>query len=634
MKGIQGIIKTALFLIGLSALFIIERNFAATDRVNLLRAIYACLIALPLLLHAVDQWKLRKNSNIGQADCEVFPLTWKLVVAISVILWALWRHITLDATTPNIYDRLLLGTWIVLLLTGLVSGIGIEWAAWNSRTDSDAGRIKKAASAWFATGLLLCSLAGLNFTAVKRDVSRDWSYLKVTEPSAETISLSKNAPAMINVGAFFPRDNEVLPWVESYLKHLQSKAPERITLTITDKDLDPVAAETFQTSRNGVIILQVGARSERLDLGPTLVAARPILKKFDSEIARLLNLLTTSEKVAYVMRGHGELKPDVVNDDSLLTSSKLIEGFLRDQNWTVKTLGLSEGSASKIPTDATAIFIIAPASDLMKEEITTLDNYLTEGGSVFIALEPARKSGELVNWLAGIGAQFNSAPLANERNHVAASRTPVDNWFLFTSSFKSHESVRTLARNDDRATFLFFESGSFNIEPASNAWKVTETIRTLADTFRDDNKNFKFDTNGEKRGVFPVAIAATRPVPPKVAPNAAQTEQASNMTEARLIALADSSAISDALIKNQANIIYVADTLKWLAKEPVSGSGPAVEEDVKIQQTSTQDLIWFYGSVIMVPLCVLGAGGLLIRNNRKSRVRNGKQNTSLKGSKQ
>lgn len=607
MKKSVDVVATLLFLSGLATIFVVERNFSTSVNILILRGISAVLVTAPIIGQWINRVKTQKRSGFS------YTIAWKLAVLSGVLVWAIWNYRTSILSTPDMTNRILLGVCIVLITTGLVSGTGIEWASWQGSSTGDTSRVEKAGRAWFATGLLLCSLGAINFAAVKRDISRDWSYLKVTQPSQATIDLVRNTNQTIDAGVFIPRDNEVMPWVESYLKQLQAQVPDKMTLTITDKDLDPGAAEKFQTSRNGVIIFQVGPRTERIDLGPTLVAARPILKKLDSEIARLLSLLTTPEKVAYVMRGHGELKPDLVKEESLLMSSKLIEGFLRDQNWSVKTLGLNEGSATQIPADATAVFVLGPTKDLMKEEVSTLDRFLAAGGAAFVALEPGKNTGSVTDWLDTMGIRYEQAPLANERNHVAASRTPVDNWFLFTSSFKNHESVKTLARNDDKAAFLFFESGSFNIEPASNAWKVTETVRSIADTFRDRNKNFQIDAKDESRGVFPVALAATRPVPPR--------EDGSNALpgEARLVVLADSSAISDALIKNQANLVYVADTLKWLAKEPVSGSGAAVEEDIKIRRTNSQDLIWFYGSVILVPLGVLAAGGLMIRSNRRLR---------------
>jgi len=612
------VVMTAMFMSGLFTLFSAERYFSGSSIIVAIRTIAGLLMLGALALHAWRWRTLEKSGDHQAARCEIWPAGWKIIVLLAIAVWAGWKHATQDTTGLTVQGRLLLGLWTVPLVTALIAGIGIELAALQRTRDADPVRISRAGQSWTAMGLLLCALVAINYAAVRRDVSRDWSYLKITEPSEATINIAKASTEPITIAIFYPRDNEVLPWVEGYATRLAQLASDRITLKVVDKDLDPINAARFKTSRNGVVIAEVGTRQERMDLGPTLTAARPLLKKLDSEVQRLLLMLTSKPKNAYVMRGHGELTPNTTSNMSPLDSSKLVEGFFRDQNWNIKSFGISEGSATRVPDDATAVILLGARTELLKEEIETLKEFTGRGGAILLSLDPDKNQDHLQAWLASIGIDFDPHPVANERSHVAASRSPVDNWFLFTTSFTGHESIKTLSRNDDKIAVLVFESGSITLNrdaPEAQKWRVTETVRSLADSFIDKNRNYKFDEKTEKRGATALGVAAV-----SVTDGAAAKES-------KMVIFADSAAFSDGLIRNPGNLALISDSMKWLAGEQAIGGKLANEDDVRIRQTDNQDLIWFYGSIVVVPLSVLLAGAGSIRLGKRGRRRSDNSKT-------
>ncbi|NBQ54247.1 MAG: hypothetical protein EBU49_11795, partial [Proteobacteria bacterium] len=410
---------TAMFMSGLVTFFTGERYFSDSSFIAAMRATAGLLMLGALALHAWRWRKLEKQFKHDGARCETWPAGWKITVCLSILAWAWWQLATKDTTGLTAKGRFLLGLWTVPLVTSLIAGIGIELAARNRSQDADPERISRAGRSWTAMGLLLCALVAINYSAVRRDLSRDWSYLKITEPSEATINIAKASTEPITIAIFYPRDNEVLPWVEAYATRLAQLASDRITLKVTDKDLDPINAARFKTSRNGVVIAEVGTRQERMDLGPTLTAARPLLKKLDSEVQRLLLMLTSKPKNAYVMRGHGELTPNTTSNMSPLDSSKLVEGFFRDQNWNIKSFGISEGSATRVPDDATAVILLGARTPLLKEEVETVKEFAGRGGAILLSLDPDKNQEHLQEWLASIGIDFDAHPVANERSHVA-----------------------------------------------------------------------------------------------------------------------------------------------------------------------------------------------------------------------
>jgi hypothetical protein len=244
----------------------------------------------------------------------------------------------------------------------------------------------------------------------------------------------------------------------------------------------------------------------------------------------------------------------------------------------------------------------------MKEEVEALKEYAARGGSLFIALDTEGRQDALNPWLASIGIEFDPLPVANERSHVTATRSPADNWILFTTSFGSHESTKTLSRNDDKIALLTFASGSFSITPDVAGWRNTITVRSLTDSFIDRNRNYAFDEKSEKRGSVAIGVASAN----------------TGGKDGKMVLAADSAVFSDALIRNPGNLAFAADAIKWLAGEQALAGKMADEEDVRIRHTGKQDLIWFYGSIIVVPASVLLAGAVTIRSSRKRRRKDAK----------
>jgi hypothetical protein len=91
-----------------------------------------------------------------------------------------------------------------------------------------------------------------------------------------------------------------------------------------------------------------------------------------------------------------------------------------------------------------------------------------------------------------------------------------------------------------------------------------------------------------------------------------------NGKRGRVVAFGDATAVVDALTtQNPGNALYFADSLKWLKGESQFAGELAQEEDVKIRHTRNEDIAWFYGTVVAVPMLVLGAGFLATRRKKR-----------------
>jgi hypothetical protein len=549
-------------------------------------------------------------------------ICWQSLILLSYFMFAVYKQILGTRPAPDdLSTKLLLAAWVLFFVFGSSMGVGMEWA---QRTNgrglfAEPGRIRRATKSWLKIGILAVIIGALQFAAVRRNVSWDLSYLKTARPGSTTMGILDALSQDVEVVLFFPTGNEVLSQVNLYAESLKGRP--HLQISTHDVELDPVVAESFKVGRNGSLVLRSGGQIERVDFGLTLSSARKGLKNIDSEFQRALLAVTEKKKTLYFLRGHGELTWNGGDDESGLKSLKSLESFLRSVNFNLKFFGMSEGSAKKVPADADAVVIVGGLQPILSEELSALEEYVNNGGRVFALLDldvttdasidrgvRDVSKDPLVRWLAGLGVEFVAKVLANENNFIAATRSPADSWFLFTNVFTSHESVQKLARNDQRAAVVTFRSGYLKTRTDLEGWNVQDTVRSLSDTFADDNRDFKLSP-GEKR--HPRVIGAA--VEKKLKANS------NNAQPGRVVVFADASSVSDALLRNQANLIYFIDGLRWLVGDTKASGVANSEEDIRIRHTNKEDIAWFYGTVALVPGLVLLVGAL-VRRRFKGKV--------------
>jgi hypothetical protein len=155
---------------------------------------------------------------------------------------------------------------------------------------------------------------------------------------------------------------------------------------------------------------------------------------------------------------------------------------------------------------------------------------------------------------------------------------------------------------------LFLGTGAFEKTDPPPDLSVKELVKGMPGTWSDNDGNFEFDEQREKRRE-PILVAAVGPkTPPKKPAKDAAEPPPAETPLPHLIAFADADVASDLLIQNRANQLALLDGIAWLAGDASPASAPTEEEDLKIQHLKGDELVWFYLPVFAVPLLVLLAG--------------------------
>jgi hypothetical protein len=532
-----------------------------------------------------------------------------------------------DALHPQANTHaVLLSLGLVVVTVGVAGVAGLELIASDLRATGfiEVERVRAALRTSGTLSMALCALVALNYGVTKLDLRRDLSLYAPTTPSGATLSVldaascgdSKGKP---EVFLFFERGSTAVHEIDGYFHGLAEHGAIVQTL---DQALDPALSRDLKVSKNGIVGLRCGGRTDTLTIGSDRDDAKRALAKLDDDVRTRLAKLTRDERLAYFTVGHGERTLDDAGKNER-AGSKSLKKLLETVNVRAHKLGLVDGLGSEIPKDAAIVVVNGPTQPFLPAEAQALALYAERGGALWLLIDPTLGDAPSVSqslqplW-AVLGVHVDDVLLANDREFVAATHTPTDHSFLFTASFGNHKATKTLSGARGKAALLFLDAAAVVKDAplpsmAKSAAKFETQVTPLAfsrpDTFGDKNQNRSFDDGSEKRGIVEFATAVEKPT--------------ADGKALRAVVVGDSDVATDTLLgSSDANAWFAYDACTWLLRDDAGAAGAVNgDEDIVIRHTRDGDTLWFYGTIFLVPALLLLTGTLVMRRRRRRRVR-------------
>jgi hypothetical protein len=547
-------------------------------------------------------------STGGRREGHQLGLIWSTVAVGSLFLYGL----TLSPVTGalGLTDESLThwnGVWRsvfpIVTLLGMLPTLRMDQILGSHPTVMPAGAARAAQIQGITAALAVALMFPVNYLAKQHDKEWDVAYFRTTRAGEATRAIVSQLTEPMEITLFFPAGNDVANEVRPYFDDLASISGGRLTVKVVDQAFDPKLAEDLKVRENGEIVIKQGDSTEKFKLDTKLDRAKKDLRKLDSTVQKHLIKVTRGARTVYFVSGHGEANWRD-NDDPLRKIQAFKKDVLEGQNFKVKTLSLADGLSSQVPDDASLVIVAAPKQPLLPEEVQSLEAYFDKGGALFVMVDP--NGDPMTDLMTHLGVKAGTAPLANAEAHGRVTGGPADNYFVATNKYGSHPSVKTLSRNSQ--VFPMILPYVVSVEKAADTQnKVTTLIRTLANTWADENKNYVAD-QGEIKKVFDVAEAVTKEV-----------GEGENKKEARAIVIGNVGFLADGPLTNlQAHAVFAMDGVKWVNHDEDIAGEVENEEDVKVQHTREEDWMWFLTAIVAVPAVVLGAGVLFIRLRRRS----------------
>jgi hypothetical protein len=625
---------SAIFLAGLLFVYLGQRPFAHLGGLSSFATILGTLVVLAAV--AVRAAVVAKAQGGGRR-AELLSLATELIALVGLLVYVLSTDRVVSAITfeseasQGAYLASMRTVYAILLSAALIPKIVIEVGVGLARrgrfargdelddeaTGVELAKVRELASSGLTVALAASFLMVTCHVSTERNARVDVSYFKTSSPGEATINMVSSVTDPIEVLLFFPQVNEVKAEVRGYFDELARRA-SGLKVEEHDRMLSATLAREHRVTEDGTILLLHGDRRERINVSTDFdQARRRDLRTFDSKVQEAIMRVIRAPRVAYFTVGHGELNDretrQALGPDETGLRADLLRRRLTTLNYEVQDLGLSQGLARDVPDDATVVFVLMPRAELLPEVQESLARYVRRGGALLIALDP-RGEATLGALEGALGVRFVGTPLTDDREFIVRRRNTSDHRIALTNQFSSHEAITTLGRASERAGIVLMASGYLEdapFDPPEDPPRRTYIIRSMGTTFADVNDNYVFDDELEERKRYNVAAAIERTQarldPARRDHDGGDDEDpASSM---RALVFADGDMFSDALLAQVPTLqILVDDAIKWLGGEEAFAGAAETEEDVRIEHTKSEDVAWFYATIVGAPVLVLGFG--------------------------
>ncbi|MEM6961772.1 MAG: hypothetical protein AAF550_08540 [Myxococcota bacterium] len=462
-------------------------------------------------------------------------------------------------------------------------------------------RIHGAAQMGLSLSLSLIFMFSINYIARERDVRRDLSYFKTTEPSETTLRMVRGLGEPLEVYLVFPRINEVLDQMAPYFERVGMES-DQIQVEHIDHALAPKLAQQHRIRGNGFVLLVRGegdsAQAKSFEVGMDLERARSRLRTLDGRFQESFSELTQVRRALYLTVGHRERSARGEPEDSEDERLSGLSSALERSNVQTKTLGVAQGLASDVPDDAPAVAVIGPREPFLKEESDALVRYVRAGGRVILMLDPLVEHG-LDDFLRKVGLETQRGVVSSETAHVRQAFAPSDRALVYTKSYSSHPTVTIASRNARQVASIFLRGVALKRTQGKDAIEgiqVNFPIRSGSDVWRDLDGDW---TKGADEASGQVNLMAAVTIPSE------------DGDEGRVVVIGDGDFVTDRVVRNPGNIYVFADVLQWLLGAEQIVGPTASEEDVRIEHTNESDKLWFWSTVLGVPLPLFFIGLLI-----------------------
>lgn len=495
-----------------------------------------------------------------------------------------------------------------LVIAGIVL-IGL-WLLFQARESNWWGRrsTQTGTNALLATLAVLVILGLVNFLALRYPVRVDFTETQLFTLAPQSRQLVGNLQEPVKVWVFDrdqnPQDRELL---ENYRRQGQQFSFEYV-----DPQARPGLAEKFGFKDFGEVYLESGDRRRLLQV----VSDQERL----SEV-RLTNGLQqiTSDRTAkvYFLQGHGEHPPQAGQQGGLSQALSL----LTEKNYTTDLLNLAQ---QQIPKDATVVVVAGPKRKLFDQEVKALSDYLKQGGSLLLMIDPNTEPG-LNSLLKDWGVQLD--------NRLAVDASALEGF---------GPAVPVVTQYGDHPITKDFSNGiSFyplarpvNITPISGI-QATSLLITNEQSWAEsdlESQDLQFNPESDRQGPLTLGVALSRQVQapskskqsatatsPEASPKPSPTnspavaESDKKPAESRLVVVGDADFATDGLFEQQLNGDVFLNSAVWLSKqdEQLLSIRPKEAKNRRINLTPQQANILGLTSLLLVPLIGFGTAAIL-----------------------
>ena len=479
----------------------------------------------------------------------------------------------------NLYLQISLGLFVI----GLALFVALDPGA--IRTALTGRQARYGSNAVILTVAFIGILVVVNYLAYKNTKRWDLTADQSNTLAKESTDVLKSLSEPVIAKAFFSSDSSISASKENAKSLLDQYVYEgggKFQYEFIDPNKDPVAAQDGGITKDGSIVLYMGNLKQ------------PVSSVSETEITgTMVRLMNPGAHVIYFLTGHGEFPIEGGSDQSFTELKTSLEA----KNYTVSTLNLL--ATLQIPQDASVVVVDGPKKPLSDSEVTQLDSYIKNGGSVIVMEDPTidTQFGDTVDPFANYLAETYGILLGNDVViDVYGYQTFQNPYFAIGYQYATHVITQKMSTMGTG----FQYARSVTTDDAVGAdYNKTKLILTVDQSWGEtdlnsvQNDSMQLDQGSDIGGPVSLGVVA---------------EGTSN--NARLVVYGGSDFATNAYYSFYGNSDMIINSIDWAAKEEnlISLTPKETVTRTLVQpQPYTMGLI-LLGSLVVIPGLVIVAG--------------------------
>ena len=457
--------------------------------------------------------------------------------------------------------RILLGAWhpylyffLAVFVLGIIVSVALDYKIYLEFLSIKTA--KKGLSLGWSLLLLIVFLVGAGYLGNRFNKTFDLTEEGINSLAEQTTDALKNLDSELAFLVFFNGDkiSDELAAFKRELKNdlgLYKQNSSKIKVTFVDTYKNPLKAEEYlsnlpdKNQQELFVFVNYKGRKIRVDepfSEEDLTSA--IIKTQKRELKEILFLT-----------GHGEKN---INDEKT-TGLKILNQSLTDSGFVLKEWNFIQMGPPKDPVSM--VMVVGPSQPFLPAELAWLTEHLSQGGKLFLSLDPKEKHG-FQDWLKDYGVIFNNDFIVSLFGLQFGSPTKA-----IGSIFDTTNPITR--RFSERQAVLFDQASSIDIEPStSQKFNIANLVKSHDKSISAPELTQRIKVENVGSLIMAVEVKPKPKDSSKNPPSDKKTDAPSpSSKDFHMILTGDSDFLSNRYIYEGANRDFVLNALVALAGE-------------------------------------------------------------------
>ena len=471
-------------------------------------------------------------------------------------------------------DWMLYGTLIIsLLFLGFFMYSNAKdlknWFQWKRSTSYNFNAI-------ILSLIVLFILALINFVGTRHHKRIDFTENKLFSLSPQSIKVLKALTEEVSIKGFFKPSEK--PFFDDLLDKYKYHS-DKLKVEFIDPDTNVALTKQYGIKKYQTIVVEKGKREARIEGVEEEKLTNAIIKVGKEK-----------EPIVYFVTGHGEKSVQDKERDGMGVAKEELE----KEGYVVQELLLL--SAKEVPSDAEVLVIAGPTKPFLKQEVTLLENYLKQGGRLFLLLDTD-------------GNNLGIEPILKEMGVTARNDVAID---PFSTVFGQSAAVPVITKYPQHA--LTKDMGMTTFYPMARSFEVQEKSprkNMKVEKILETSEKSWGETGSLKQGTAkkdgndvagPLVLGW-------VAEGNWEDQQIDPKQKMRMVTIGDCDFANNRTFHFSGNGNMFLNSVAWLIEdENMISIRPNQAQAGKLFLTDVQARFMLIFTVVILPLLIIGSG--------------------------